>query len=126
MAAVGQTVDVLFNSRYYTYTIVGVYKYEESDMGFSSSSEEDTETTLYLPLQTAKNQTHNTNGYSQFTILTASGVSATSFCDTVENYMNERYYQDNESFEISAMSMESIVESIQTFQTHTGINVFLF
>lgn len=85
MAAVGQTVDVLFNSRYYTYTIVGVYKYEESDMGFSSSSEEDTETTLYLPLQTAKNQTHNTNGYSQFTILTASGVSATSFCDTVEN-----------------------------------------
>ena len=77
MAAVGQTVDVLFNSRYYTYTIVGVYKYEESDMGFSSSSEEDTETTLYLPLQTAKNQTHNTNGYSQFTILTASGVSAT-------------------------------------------------
>ena len=112
MAAVGQTVDVLFNSRYYTYTIVGVYKYEESDMGFSSSSEEDTETILYLPLQTAKNQTHNTNGYSQFTILTASGVSATSFCDTVENYMNERYYQDNESFEISAMSMESIVESM--------------
>ena len=112
MAAVGQTVDVLFNSRYYTYTIVGVYKYEESDMGFSSSSEEDTETTLYLPLQTAKNQTHNTNGYSQFTILTASGVRATSFCDTVENYMNERYYQDNESFEISAMSMESIVESM--------------
>ena len=46
MAAVGQTVDVLFNSRYYTYTIVGVYKYEESDMGFSSSSEEDTETIL--------------------------------------------------------------------------------
>ena len=26
--------------------------------------------------------------------------------------MNERYYQDNESFEISAMSMESIVESM--------------
>ena len=112
MAAVGQTVDVLFNSRYYTYTIVGVYQYEESDMGFSTSSEEDTETTLYLPLQTAKNQTHNTNGYSQFTILTASDVSATSFCDTVENYMNGRYYQDNDSFEISAMSMESIVESM--------------
>ena len=112
MSAVGQTVDVLFNNRYYSYTIVGVYQYEESDMGFSTSSEEDTETTLYLPLQTAKDQTHNNNGYSQFTILTASGVSATSFCDTVENYMNERYYQDNESFEISAMSMESIVESM--------------
>ena len=112
MAAVGQTVDVLLNNRYYTYTIVGVYQYEESDMGFSTSSAEDTETTLYLPLQTAKNQTHNTDGYSQFTILTSSGVSATDFCETVENYMNERYYRDNESFEISAMSMESIVESM--------------
>ena len=44
--------------------------------------------------------------------MTASDVSATSFCDTVENYMNERYYQNNDSFEISAMSMESIVESM--------------
>ena len=39
-------LDVLFNSRYYSYTIVGVYEYEESDTGFSSSSSEEyTETT---------------------------------------------------------------------------------
>lgn len=112
MEAVGKSVDVLFNDRYYTYTIVGVYEYEASGMEFSSTSEEDTETTMYLPLRTAKNQNHNTSGYSQFTILTASGVSATDFCTTIEDYMNNRYYQENESFEISAMSMESIVESM--------------
>lgn len=112
MQAVGQTVDVLFGDRYYTYTIVGVYEYEASSAGFSSTSEEDTETSMYLPLQTAKNQNHNTSGYSQFTILTAAGVSATDFCSTIEDYMNERYYQDNESFEIRAMSMESIVENM--------------
>lgn len=112
MEAVGQTVDVLFHDRYYTYTIVGVYEYEASSVGFSSASEEDTETAMYLPLQTAKNQNHNTSGYSQFTILTASGVSATDFSTTIEDYMNSRYYQNNESFEISAMSMEAIVESM--------------
>lgn len=112
MGAVGQTVDVLFDNRYYTYTIVGIYKYEQSAMGFSTASEEDTETSLYLPLQAAKNQTHNTSGYSQFTILTAPGTGATDFCATVETYMNNRYYSDNDSFEIGAMSMESVVESM--------------
>lgn len=110
--ALGKTIDVLFNNRYYTYTIVGVYKYEASAMGFSSASDENTETILYLPLQTARKQTHNTSGYSQFTILTASGVSASDFCTTVENYMNSRWYRDNDSFEIDAMSMESVVESM--------------
>lgn len=112
MSAIGKTVDVLFDDRYYTYTVVGVYKYEVSDMGFSSSSEEDTQTPLYLPLQTARNQTHNTSGYSQFTILTPSGISATDFFSIIENYMNSRWYQNNDSFEIGAMSMESIIESM--------------
>lgn len=110
LSAVGQKLDVLFNNRYYSYTIVGVYEYEEST--FSSSSSEDTVTTMYLPLQTALDQTHNRNGYSQLTILTKAGVSATDFCTTIETYMNNRYYKDNDSFEISAMSMESIVESM--------------
>ena len=112
MSAVGQTVSVLFDNRYYTYTIVGVYEYEESAFSFSSSSEEDTETAMYMPLKTAREQNRNTSGYSQFTILTAAGVSASDFCETVENYMNSRYYANNKSFEISAMSMESVVESM--------------
>ena len=108
--AIGQTIDVLFDDRYYTYTIVGVYEYEES--AFSSSSSEDTETTLYLPLQTARNQTHNNDGYSQLTVLTISGTDAVSFCTTLEEYMNNRYYNNNESFEISTMSLESVIESM--------------
>lgn len=112
LGAVGQTVDVLFDSQYYTYTIIGVYEYEASGSSFSSSSDEDTETTLYLPLQTARNQTHNSSGYSQFTILTSTDVSATDMCTEIEDYLNSRYYSDNESFEISAMSMESIIESM--------------
>lgn len=110
--AVGQTINVLFDSRYYAYTIVGVYEYEESMLGFSSSSSEDTETTMYMPLQTARDQNHNTSGYSQFTILTAENVSASEFSTTVEDYMNNRYYASNESFEVSTMTLESVVESM--------------
>ena len=121
LSAVGQKLDVLFNNRYYSYTIVGVYEYEES--AFSSSSSEDTVTTMYMPLQTALNQTHNSNGYSQLTILTKTGVSATDFCSTVENYMNNRYYKDNESFEISAMSLESIVESMTSMLSTVSLAI---
>jgi ABC-type antimicrobial peptide transport system, permease component len=110
--AVGQTVDVLFGSRYRTYTIVGVYEYENSGMEFVSSAEEDTQTVLYVPLQTARDQNHNTSGYRQFIIQTAAGIQASDFCTQVEEYMNGRYYKDNDSFEISAMSMESIIKSM--------------
>lgn len=110
LSAIGQSIDVLFDDRYYSYTIVGVYEYEAST--FSSSSSEDTQTALYLPLQTARNQNHNNSGYSQFTILTASDVSAADFCTTIEDYMNQRYYKNNDSFEISAMSLESVIESM--------------
>ncbi|MCC8162357.1 MAG: ABC transporter permease [Lachnospiraceae bacterium] len=111
MSAVGQTVDVLFSDRYYTYTIVGVYEYEST---FSSSSDEDTETTLYLPLLTARDQNHTTTGYSQLTLLmnTGADVSTSDFCDTLETYLNNRYYAENESYEISATSLESVVESL--------------
>ena len=121
LSAVGQKLDVLFDNRYYSYTIVGVYEYEES--AFSSSSSEDTVTTMYMPLQTALNQTHNSNGYSQLTILTKTGVSATDFCSTVENYMNNRYYKDNDSFEISAMSLESIVESMTSMLSTVSLAI---
>lgn len=109
-SAIGQTVDVLFSGRYYTYTIVGVYEYEETSL--SASSDEDTQTPMYLPFLTARKQNHNTSGYSNFTILTSSDVSATDFCAEIENYMNNRYYQDNENFEVSAMTLESVIESM--------------
>ena len=110
LSAVGQKLDVLFNNRYYSYTIVGV-------------SSEDTVTTMYLPIQTALDQTHNRNGYSQLTILTKAGVSATDFCTTIETYMNNRYYKDNDSFEISAMSMESIVESMTSMLSTVSLAI---
>lgn len=110
MQAVGETVEVYLNNRYYTYTIAGVYEYEDS--GFSFESEDEISTTVYLPLQAVRDQNHSNAGYSQLTLVTASDVDSAAFCEELESWFNNRYYRNNESFEVSAASMESIVSTM--------------
>ena len=106
-AAVGSEVQVYVSNRYYSYAIVGVYEYEDSS--FTTESDNDVYTSLYMPLETARNQNHSTVGYSQLTIVTASGVDSASLCTELENWFNNSYYRNNDSFEISASRMESMV-----------------
>lgn len=110
--ALGQQITVVISNKYYHYTIVGVYEYEETSSSFSSSSEEDVSTSLYIPLQTALNQDHNKNGYSQITVVANTSTDVTSFMDELETYMNTNFYRNNENYEISAFSMESVISSM--------------
>lgn len=108
--AIGDTIDITIGDRFYTYTIVGVYKYEENAT-FSSDSEEDVTTDLYLPLKAAKEQTHAEEGFTQFTVVTVTGTDNTSFMKQTENFFN-RYYANNEYYEISVTSMESMISTM--------------
>lgn len=110
-SAIGVTVDVSINNRYYTYTIVGVYEYSSDATAFSSDSEEDITTELYIPLKTAQVQNHSAKGYEQFTVAAASGVDAEAFMEQVE-YFFDRYYRKNEDYQISATSMETMLSSM--------------
>lgn len=110
-SALGSTIDVKINQKYYTYTIIGVYEYSASSFGFSSDSEEDLTTELYIPISTAKNQNHSEEGYQQLTILTAAGTDSAAFVEEIESFF-DFYYARNEKFEISAFSMESMIESM--------------
>lgn len=110
-AALGQTIEVTLNHNFYTYYIVGVYKYSASSAGFSSDSTQDVSTDVYIPLETAKQQNHNSNGYSQFTIVTSTDTDSTEFLEKVENFF-EQYYAKNENYQISAYSMESMISSM--------------
>jgi putative ABC transport system permease protein len=109
-AAIGSIVQVNVGDKYYNFTIVGIYEYEESAFGFSSSSEKDITTTMYIPLRTAMELTHNT-GYQQFTVVTASGVDSDEFAATTEKFFNT-YYRNNRNFEVSAYSMASLVDTL--------------
>ncbi|MBQ4530366.1 MAG: ABC transporter permease [Lachnospiraceae bacterium] len=110
-AAIGETIEVTLNNKYYIYTIVGVYEYSASSFGFSSDSEEDISTDVYIPLKTAQNQSHNTSGYSQFTVITSVDTDSTTFMETVESFFDQ-YYGRNENYQISAYSMESMISSM--------------
>jgi len=107
--AVGSTVDVEIDNRYYTYTIIGVYEYEST--GFESSSDEEITTDFYIPFATAKIQNHSEEGYTQFTIVTTADTDNETFMEQVEIFLNH-YYSDNESCEISVTSMESMLSTM--------------
>lgn len=108
--ALGSIFQVNINDKYYSCTIVGIYEYEQSVMGFSSASEKDITTSVYIPLKAAQNANHTT-GYSQFTVVTESDVDADSFAEDTESFFST-YYRKNNDFGPSAYSMSSIVETM--------------
>ncbi len=108
--AVGSQIQVNIGDKYYNFTVIGVYEYDQSSAGFSSTSTKDTTTTLYMPLKTAKELTHTEN-YLQFTVVTATGVDTDEFVETTEEFF-ATYYRNNRDFEPSAYSMSSMVEEM--------------
>ena len=120
-AAIGSELHIYVSNRYYTYAIAGVYEYDDS--GFSTESEEDVTTTVYLPLAAAREQNHSSAGYSQLTLVTASGVDSASLCTELENWFNNQYYRSNDSFEVTAGSMESMVSSMTEMLSTVSIAI---
>ncbi len=109
-AAVGSQIQVNIGDKYYNFAVIGVYEYDQSAMGFSTTSTKDTTTTMYIPLKTAKELNHTEN-YLQFTVVTATGVDAEEFTETTEDFF-ATYYRNNRDFEPSAYSMSSMVEEM--------------
>lgn len=108
--AVGKEIQISVNDKYYTFTVTGVYEYEQSSFGFSSASDKDTTTGLYIPLKTAKTLTHS-EGYAQFTVVTKGAVDTEEFVNTTEQFFNT-YYRNNRNFQVSAYSMASVVDTM--------------
>lgn len=110
-AALAQSISLNLDGSYEKYYIVGVYKYE-SGSDVSESSDEDVTTVAYIPLTTAKEQTHADEGCSQFTVVTSTKVdSVSAFAEQIEQYFKP-YYAANEDYEVSTSTMESMTESM--------------
>lgn len=106
--ALGSTIEVTTGDSFYSYTIVGVYKYEMSIYNMHFGAEKDIRSTMYIPIGAARAATHSTAGYSSITAITAPGVDSTRFASRVERFLNA-YYRNNRDYEVSAFSMESMV-----------------
>ena len=96
----GQEIDVKLGSQTVSYTITGIYEYEQS--GFGSTNQ-----MVHIPLVAAKNISHSKN-YATFTIVTKVGVDSDSMAEQVKRFLNG-YYRSNAYFEVNAYSMSSIV-----------------
>lgn len=107
-AAIGSVVNVYIGDKFYQVTIIGVYKYEQNQYMFMTTAEKDINTKLYIPLRAAKEITHS-EGFSSFTIVTASGVDSDKFAATTESFF-KTYYRDSRKLSVTAFSLSSVVE----------------
>ena len=111
-SALGQELIVYLDDEILAFNIIGVYKYEVSPvMGFTTSSERDIYTSLYLPVTTAKKLGGAESGYTSFTITAAGSTDSIALATQAEDFMN-RYYANNPDYRVTAMSMESLLESV--------------
>lgn len=111
-AAYGSILPVYIGSRYYYYTIVGIYDFDEEELSYGGISSNTVTTTVYMPFAAARNQNHNTGGYTSFTVLAVSGTDAGQLSDDLEEWFNLNYYRNNDSFEVSTFSMSSVISSM--------------
>ena len=121
--AVGQKVQVIIGSKFYDFTVVGVYKLSETGMLFGGDT--DRETTLYTTLGCVKSHTHQ-DGYQNFTVAKTTDVNVDSkdLRSRIQIFF-DRYYHANRSFEVTTSSMESMLEELtKTLSTiSTAISV---
>ncbi len=111
--ALGKELQVTINDEIYTFSIVGIFKYEQTGMGGSTASEKDISTSLFVPISVAKRISGSDPGYQSLIVMVNSGVDSKAFAKQVETFMN-RFYINNEEYECSASSMESVIEQINT------------
>lgn len=107
-AALGQTIDVLVGNQYYTYTIIGVYKYYENQR--ASGSDYDISTTLYVPLKTIHKVSTNSSTVYYFDLNVNKDANPIAVASKIVDYMNETYYRNNKDFYITQVTMQEQME----------------
>ncbi|MCE5222338.1 MAG: ABC transporter permease [Clostridium sp.] len=117
---IGQDIKVYTSNAIFTYTVVGVYKYQAS--GNSRTTSDDNLTTdLYIPISVAKKTATNKN-YQTFTIKPKDGVDVQAFTTEVTTYLSTLYAR-NSKFEAVASNMESMLESRTSMMSSISIAI---
>ena len=92
--APGKEISVVINNKYYYFTIIGVYEYDAS-AHWTSTSEEETRTDLFLPLKTGFEFKHEDMRFEQVTVVVGGDVNnVDDFMSDIESFMNRRFYRN--------------------------------
>jgi len=111
----GREIKINTDESIQTFTIVGVYKHEDSfamgPMGGSSSSRKDIRTNLYIPITVYNRINSLGTGYQSLTVMASANIDPVKFAQDTKVFFNT-FYTDNTRYEIGAMSMESMMSAM--------------
>lgn len=119
--ALNQEIQVKTADQVLTYTIIGVYKYEETSF-FDATAEEDLVTSLYIPISSAKNLAGLGPGYQNFTATAIQGVEIDKVAKKIETFFTN-YYGEDSKYVIRANSMESMLDTMTTMLSTVQIAI---
>ena len=109
--AVGQTLSFTTLGTSYDFTVVGVYEYKLNGImsAMVNMMGEDWNNEVYIPYSTLERMEGGGSDpvFYYFYVNINNGVDAEKFARTVRDYMNNRWYRDNDSVEIWYMTGES-------------------
>ena len=120
--ALGSEISVDQGGERLRFRIVGVYEYEANIMNISMAAEEDISTALYIPVTTAKHIRGAADGYASITVIAADDADSSVVAAEVESFLS-RYYRTNEDYTIFAMSMDSVIESVNVVMDRLSIAI---
>ncbi|MEG1461729.1 ABC transporter permease [Anaerorhabdus sp.] len=112
--AIGQTIELSINGFTKSFTIAGIYEYDDSGMVYSDTSSITTD--CYIPITTAKKYSNSQKGYSNFTVVSNSDIDNTTFLNETTSFF-QSYYTRNDSYTVSASNMESMLESMTSMMS---------
>ncbi|OGO76519.1 MAG: ABC transporter permease [Clostridiales bacterium GWB2_37_7] len=120
---IGQEIKLYETSGIKTYIVVGVYKYTDSDsfFGASSTSEKDAQTSIYIPITLAKQDTTIKN-YSSAIIMSKTNVDTDKFTKDIEEYFS-KYYETNPKWEVSVINMASQIETASSMLSSVSLAI---
>ena len=120
--ALGGELVVDLNGEMLRFRIVGVYEYEASAFSLSTASEKDVTTSLYIPLSTAKHLAGSEDGFSSVTVQAVAEADGAVVAAELQGFLN-RYYKRNETYSVFALSMDSMIESVNSMMDTLSIAI---
>ena len=108
----GKEIKVNCGKEQYTFTIIGVYQYEQNAMMAmmgAASSDADITIDLFIPIQTEWKLTGTIEGYYYINVMTKQGTDSRALAQDFQDYFN-RFYTRNQDFQIMAISLDSVID----------------
>ena len=117
----GKTINISETNGKETYTIIGVYHYEQTGMGAGAAASEDVRTDLYIPVSVAKEQAVYQN-YLYFSVKTKSTTDAKALADKIQTYFS-KIYENNTTYTCESYNRESVMSSVTSILSTISIAV---